>query len=256
MERGLYEFLFCFYHVCPVLATFPCFWYWSWWASIFSPPPEVARKLISMMILPKDVDCENKNTRGFILLGFLWRPKIMCSELWVLFHIWLILFDEPDAIAPCCECNLAAVFIELPQSSWPWPFQMNIWEGYKCLDALFTAVGGSRVWPIPSAALRKLKGATVASFISGDAHWKSPMVPFSKSPHLRPYHLHHYLSLPEPYGGCCRLAAFPFEESEADQVWGLWRLFSCVLCRFFSGRSLWKDGEAFGGAQHMWFPYD
>uniref|UniRef100_F6HJ01 Uncharacterized protein n=1 Tax=Vitis vinifera TaxID=29760 RepID=F6HJ01_VITVI len=30
--------------------------------------------------------------------------------------------------------------------------------------------GGSRVWLIPSVALRKLRGATVASFVSGDAH--------------------------------------------------------------------------------------
>ena len=76
------------------------------------------------------------------------------------------------------------------------------------------------------------------------------LMPYAHLP--RPCHLHHYLSLQESHGGCCRLAAFPLEESGADQVWGLWRLFSCVLCRFFSGRSLWKDGEAFGGGFHQW----
>ena len=113
---------------------------------------------------------------GFILLGFLWCPEIMCSELWVLFHIWLILVDEPDVIAPCRECNLAAVFIKLLQSSWPWPFRMNIWEGYKCLDALFTAAGGSRVWQIPSAALRRAQrlssgnsGSNLLRFYTDDA---------------------------------------------------------------------------------------
>ena len=66
----------------------------------------------------------------------------------------------------------------------PWPFRMSIWEGYKGLDALFTAAGGSRVWLIPSVALRKLRRATVASFVSGGAHWRSPMFFSSESPCL------------------------------------------------------------------------
>ena len=45
-----------------------------------------------MMVLSKRCRLWKQEYIGLILLGFLWRPEIMGSELWFLFHIWLSLW--------------------------------------------------------------------------------------------------------------------------------------------------------------------